>query len=454
MKTLNDVVLNSPVLVVGVAPLWELEYTGIANVVFELTRRFLLDQNSGFEIKFSVFNHIIDTEIIETCIQNRNGSQLRLAFEKNEGIRPVQTTKDGLLDGRLSYGLFLHIKPAQRVFTKDSHLYYDFSFLLTQECHTQDTVDYHLNDLVQQIATTDLFFCISESTASDLRWLFGIAKEKTVVSLLGNNVDTVLATAARKKIGSTPVEPYFLLLGTIEPRKNIALVFEWLSKNPGILQKYRFVFAGRQGWGQSFEDYAEKSGLAAAVQSGRIVHLGYINESVKATLIVGAQAILYPSIFEGFGLPVLEAMELGVPVIASCSTSIPEVLGETGYYFDPYSVESLDKAFSAFLFDQCTGRLEALIGKAKTRASEFSYDRTYFTICNSLRLNFLKNEALLLDNPVSVSAHQTDIAVCAEHLDALNDESTLKRLPTESAAHSQLLRTSTARKHTKGKNKR
>lgn len=392
MKKLNDIPLEKPILVVGVAPLWELEYTGIANVVFELAKRFLLDKNSRFEIKFSVFDYIVDPAVIETCIESRTGSQLRLAFEKNEGIKPVQTTDGGLLDGRISYGLFLHTKPARRVFSKDSHLYYDFSFLLTQECHTQDTVNFHLNGLVQQIATTDLFFCISESTASDLRWLFGIEKKKTVVSLLGNNVDTAFAALAREKIGSTPVEPYFLMLGTVEPRKNIALMFKWLRKNPGLLKKYRFVFAGRQGWGQSFADYAEKSGLAAAVQAGRIFHLGYVDESLKATLIVGAQAIFYPSIFEGFGLPVLEAMELGVPVIASCSTSIPEVLGEAGYYFDPYSDDSLDKAFSNFLLDQCTGNIEAIKQKAKIRASEFSYDKTYSVIHEALIENFLTTE--------------------------------------------------------------
>ena len=444
-----------PILMLGVAPLWELEYTGISNVVFELTKRFFLDYSSDFEVQFSVFDKVVDRNIIEECLKNRSGSCLQSAFQKNEGISEVQVDEGGQIDGRLSYGLFLHTKPHRKVFCKDSHLYYDFSFLLTQECHTQETIGFHLNGLVEQISSTDLFFCISESTASDLQWLFNVPKEKTVVALLGNNVNTEIALKARDLIGEREVEPYFLMLGTIEPRKNIALIFAWLKKNPTLLKKFRFVFAGRQGWGPSFADYAEKNGLSDEIKSGRIVHLGYIDEALKATLIVGAQAIFYPSIFEGFGLPVLEAMELGVPVIASCSTSIPEVLGDTGYYFDPYSVESLDKAFSAFLFDQYTGRVEALRRKAKERASEFSYDRTYSVICNSLRSNFLSNGAPLLDNSVvSAAVEHTDIAVHAEHPEASNDASAPRVMAIPSAVQNKWKPSSTERNRTKAERKK
>jgi glycosyltransferase involved in cell wall biosynthesis len=382
---------NKPILVLGIAPLWEFEYTGISNVVFELTKRFLSDEESDFEVQFSVFDKIVSPNIIAKCLQNRSGHILQDAFKKNKGIKQVAVDKNGNINGRRSYGLFLHTKPDRKVFYKDSHLYYDFSFLLTPECHTPETIAFHLNGLIKQITSTDLFFCISESTASDLQWLFNVPKAKTVVALLGHNADSEISIKIRDKIGNRKVEPYFLILGTIEPRKNIAVMFEWLKKNQKLLKKFRFVFAGRQGWGPSFSEYIEKSGLSSAFDSGRIVYFGYVNEVLKATLIVGASAIFYPSIFEGFGLPVLEAMALGVPVIASCSTSIPEVLGDTGYYFDPYSLESLNMAFSKFLFDQYTEHLDVLRIKAKERASEFSYDRTYSVICRSLRSNFLND---------------------------------------------------------------
>ena len=256
---------------------------------------------------------------------------------------------------------------------------------------------------VDQIASTDLFFCISESTSNDLQWLFNIPKEKSITALLGNNVNTEIAAKARNLIGDQDVEPYFLVLGTIEPRKNIALIFSWLSKNPALLKKYKFVFAGRHGWGPTFADIAQKCELSDFVKSGRLIHFGYVDEALKATLLVGAQAIFYPSIFEGFGLPVLEAMELGVPVLASCSTSIPEVLGDHGYYFDPYSIDSLDRAFSSYLFDQCANKLNSVIDNAKARASEFTYDKTYAVICDALRTNFLNSETSQLIQPESLT---------------------------------------------------
>jgi glycosyltransferase involved in cell wall biosynthesis len=383
---------NKPLLVLDVSPLWELEYTGVSNVVHELARRFFLDKNSDFDIKFSVFSKLVNTSLIEICLLNRSGFEMQAAFQTGDGITEMIVDDFGRIEGRRSFGIFFHRKPNKKVFYKDSQFIFDFSVVLTPECHAPETVISHMDGLIDQIASSDLFFCISESTASDLRWLFNVPKAKSVVALLGHNVDEKLACHARDKIFDSEVEPYFLMLGTIEPRKNIALIFEWLNKNPGILKKFRFVFVGRNGWGPTFLDYVEKYDLASSVESGRIVHLGYVDEALKATLIVGARAIFYPSIFEGFGLPVLEAMALGVPVIASCSTSIPEVLGDAGYYFDPYSVDSLDKAFSSFLFDECGDRLNLLRKKAKERASEFSYDRTYSVICNSLRENFLEND--------------------------------------------------------------
>lgn len=429
---------DKPILVVGVAPLWELEYTGISNVVFEISKRFISDLDSPFDIKFSVFNKIVDKAVIQECLNNRSGSHLQAAFNANESIADVFVDENGCIGGRRTFGLFLHTKPHRRVFMKDSHLYYDFSFLLTQECHTPDTVAFHLDGLVEQVKSTDLFFCISESTASDLRWLFNVPDEKVVVALLGNNVNVDMANKARGLIGDREVEPYFLMLGTIEPRKNIALIFEWLKKNPNFLKNFRFIFAGREGWGPSFSDYIKKYELSEFVVSNRIVHLGYINEAVKATLIVGAQAIFYPSIFEGFGLPVLEAMECGAIVIASCSTSIPEVLGDTGYYFDPYSVESLDMAFSEFLSDQQTGRLDHTRKMAKERASNFSYDSTYLVISDSLRSNFLG-----VSSPPLPNSDADDLTVTVEHFEtpfALNDDAASKSLLLESKLNRNLSR--------------
>lgn len=383
---------QKPILVVDVSPLWEMHYTGIANVVYELTKRLYYDEKSLFEVAFTVFWKQVDANIIEKCLNDRCGQYLQESFNENRGIHEIIADEYGNIHGRKTFGLFLHRKPNKKVFFKDAYLFYDFSFLLTPECHTRDTILFHSENLADQISSTALFFCISESTAKDLKWIFNVPKEKVIVTLLGNNVDTSKADRARVLIENRNIEPYFLILGTIEPRKNIGIILAWLSKNRKIMEMYRFIFAGRQGWGKQFEDYIAEYELSKEVNAGRIVHYGYVDESQKAILLIGAKALFYPSLFEGFGLPVLEAMEIGVPVLASCSTSIPEVLGDAGYYFDPYSIKSFDKAIFEFIKDDMNGRASHICDEAKKRAGTFSYDKTYITIYEALVNHFLLAE--------------------------------------------------------------
>jgi glycosyltransferase involved in cell wall biosynthesis len=180
------------------------------------------------------------------------------------------------------------------------------------------------------------------------------------------------------------VEPFLLVLGSIEPRKNVALVLQWLSEHPEVLDEVRVVFAGRQAWGQSFASLIEEHGLQATAAAGRIVHTSFVDEAFRTALLVGAAGLIYPSVFEGFGLPLLEAMATGTPVLSSVSSSMPEVVGDCGYYFDPYSVASLHAAYRALWSDQISGAVKMIVTRARQRAEGFSYDRTYETIVDGL----------------------------------------------------------------------
>lgn len=368
-------------LVVDVSPLWELQFTGISNVVYELSRR-LIRGDDRFDIRFSVFHRLVDKAVIERCLEQRSGAALRELFLDIESLKLAADFARNR--GGESAGLYLHVKPDKRAFDFEAQLYYDFSFLSVPECHHEDTIAHHVRDLDNQVMSNDLIFTISESTAKDLNFYFDYPVERTQVALLGYHVDDETAWRFAAKFGGERIEPYFICLGTVEPRKNIRLVLAWLARNHWFLQEHRFLFVGRDAWGETFDELIEEVGLGAAVATGRIVHVGYVTEAQKTALLVGARGLVFASLFEGFGLPVLEAMALGVPLAASCTTSIPEVLGPYGIYFDPYSLSSFDEAMLTLLKEQRNGEGEARCRLLSLRAQSFTYDNCYEVIMSRL----------------------------------------------------------------------
>ncbi len=369
-------------LIIDIAPLWEEQFTGISNVVCEVAARALSAREDDFRYQFSAFQHIVDRSVIEICVEERHGRKLRETFAAN-AAEPVDQCS--AIEPAKDLALFLHVKPAFRRFRKEAHLYYDLSYLSVPETHADDTIRFHLNELAGQIETADQFFTISKSTALDLQWFFDVPKEKIQVTYLGHNTDLALANEFISRSFDRTAEPYILCLGTIEPRKNVSLLLAWLQNNPRVLDTCRFVFCGRDGWGTSFLDQVRHHELEWATQSGRIVHYGFVSQKQKAALLSAAQALVYPSLFEGFGLPVLEAMAQSVPVLASCSTSIPEVMGEDGIYFDPHSIASFTQAFSQFAQERRNGTLAARVARLRDRSDTFTYDNMFKEMIDTMR---------------------------------------------------------------------
>jgi glycosyltransferase involved in cell wall biosynthesis len=108
-----------------------------------------------------------------------------------------------------------------------------------------------------------------------------------------------------------------LVLGTIEPRKNAGQVLRFIKEHPGFLKQHKFVFLGRFGWGTTIEEQISHFGVGDAYSSGRIVFPGFVSDYVKCLLLRDAELVIYPSLFEGFGLPLLEAAPRVRLVVAS-----------------------------------------------------------------------------------------------------------------------------------------
>jgi alpha-1,3-rhamnosyl/mannosyltransferase len=163
---------------------------------------------------------------------------------------------------------------------------------------------------------------------------------------------------------------FLLAVGTLEPRKNLAVALRaFMQLAPQLRKRFPLVLVGMKGWHTS----ALEQQIAPLVDAGEIRLLGYLPREDLATIIAGATTLIYPSIYEGFGLPPLEAMACGVPVIASNVSSLPEVVSDTGLMIDPQNVEGLASAIERLV--NAPELRQALSQKALQRSATFTWSR-------------------------------------------------------------------------------
>lgn len=168
--------------------------------------------------------------------------------------------------------------------------------------------------------------------------------------------------------GWAPVEgPYVLALGTVEPRKDLPTLVRAFDLVASEVEDLRLVVAGAEGWGSE----AFLASVAASGHAGRIVRLGYVGIAQRAALLRGATVYAYPSLYEGFGLPPLEAMSVGVPVVTTRAGALPEVVGDAAELIDPGDAEGLAGALSRLILDPAAR--ERLTDAGRRRVAAFSW---------------------------------------------------------------------------------
>ncbi len=161
---------------------------------------------------------------------------------------------------------------------------------------------------------------------------------------------------------------YLLAVGTLEPRKNLSVALQaFMRLDPQLRKRFPLVLVGMKGWHTS----ALEQQIAPLVAAGEIRQLGYLAREDLAKVIAGATTLIYPSIYEGFGLPPLEAMACGVPVITSNVSSIPEVVGDTGVMIAPHDVDGFAEAMRLII--TAPEIRAAMAAKALARSREFSW---------------------------------------------------------------------------------
>lgn len=249
--------------------------------------------------------------------------------------------------------------------------------LFPQFFTAKDRMRHRIADTPRVAARAHCVLAASESTALDVAARWGVNRNRIVVTPLGINAQYTARIAPSDRNyqrGYGLSTPYILFLATLEPRKNIETIIEAYdeARNAGVVLP-RLVLAGGEGWKAD----RIRATVAMATHRNDIAFLGYVHEKHKPALYRGASALIFPSFYEGFGLPVLEAMASGTPVITSFAGSLPEVGGDAVIYVDPLNVSDLTLAL-AQLFDQKDGTAlrTLLIDRGVRRAREFTWEKT------------------------------------------------------------------------------
>lgn len=238
---------------------------------------------------------------------------------------------------------------------------HDLAFLHEPEHFTKRGMRAFRRGLARVWRSADLVLCSSQATLDDCERA-GIDADRLRLVPLG--VDVVEATAAevddaRRRHGLD--EPYLVFVGTVEPRKNLAGLLAAFARLDG--SEHLLAILGPAGWGTDLE------ALSAGAPRVRLV--GFVTEADKRALLAGADALCYPSLREGFGLPVLEAMAQGTPVVTSRGTSTEEVAGGAAVLVDPHDPSDIARGIVEAL-----GRHDELGAQGRARAAASTWAHT------------------------------------------------------------------------------
>jgi glycosyltransferase involved in cell wall biosynthesis len=244
---------------------------------------------------------------------------------------------------------------------------HDLAFAVMPEMVAPETLRHLRDRFPAALAHASRVISVSEATARDLTEHLGVDRRK--IHTIHEGLDAHFTTTARSaEPDSSWPDDYLLFVSTIEPRKNVigvlrafALLAEWGYQGS-------LVIAGRWGW-RTEQILAE---LESSPVRDRIVHLDYIERDRLPVLYREARALLFPSWLEGFGLPILEAMASGTPVVTSGRSAMPEVAGPAGVYVDPESAHGIATGVASLLEDP--DHNQRLTNLGLDRAARFSWN--------------------------------------------------------------------------------
>jgi glycosyltransferase involved in cell wall biosynthesis len=243
----------------------------------------------------------------------------------------------------------------RRVVTIHDLTYKRFPELLQKE--TLINLEHHMQ---RELAHADAAICVSESTRQDLLAFYDIDPSRAVTILSGLSISDT-----RNPTPDTLPNNYILFVSTIEPRKNLEVLLDAFARlrARGVYDG-ALVVVGRVGW--------KSESIIPRLRAPGVHHLDYVPPQQLASIYRNAELFVFPSIYEGFGFPLLEAMAYGIPSIAARSSSLPEIGGDAALYFSPRDSRELETQMERALTDAALRAQLSAAGVA--RAAKFRWD--------------------------------------------------------------------------------
>ena len=346
--------------------------TGIGVYTYELARR--LFNTEGLEFCGNIFNFAGRADSKKSI--GDISMPLRECRKLSYGIYrriwhwcPI--SYDRLFPGGADLTVFFDYIVPPRISGKVMTTVHDMTCVRYPEMMDQKNLRRIRSDLEYSLERSARILAVSEFSRREIIELLHVPAEKVSVvynapSMGGETADFEAVAEKYQLYG-----PYILYVGTIEPRKNLTRLlraFRLLKREQGV--EHKLVLAGGSGWNNR-EIYRMAESLPCA---GDVIFTGYVSEAEKNVLYRQAEAFVFPSLYEGFGIPVLEAQSCGVPVLTSGCYSLPEVGGKGALYADPYDESSIAEGLWKLLADRELA--EELVRSGYENVKRFSWEQS------------------------------------------------------------------------------
>ena len=244
---------------------------------------------------------------------------------------------------------------------------HDFSFILHKEYHPKERIEHFEKYFFTNVAKSDMIITGSEFSKQEILEQLNFSNEQIQVIYHGIN-HNLFKVYDNIKVNFELPKKFIFSVGSIEPRKNlVGLLKAYNSLDKEFKKEFKLVLAGFKGW--------ENEEIINLIEQDKenIHYLGFVSDSELAKVYNLASLFVFPSFYEGFGLPVLEAMACGTPVVSSNTTSLPEVGGEAVVYCDPNNVNDIAEKIQIVLNDKKLQ--QEMIGKSLKRAKQFTWEK-------------------------------------------------------------------------------